>query len=280
VRIKFAHLVFVALLSASSSALAQVETRCFNDDQIINPVDAQGRNAWARKCGYIDTRREAGYNSFGDYVIFANGCHMYPNHPTGTACTFRVPLTESAPCLTFTPALLGTCVVGCYTAREELRFDDRYWPIEDAPQGGVTSVTALTQNATLLRPEFAEQPIQSYVAGDTVEDIFVLETADGHKVEVTSEHPMVNGDGVMVRANTLKVGDTLLRVDGRKVDLTQVSVFRYTGKVWNVKPQSKVKMENVLDVEGLMTGSVRFQNEWAHDYFRLTVREALDVDGL
>ncbi|QRK09699.1 hypothetical protein JQX13_06125 [Archangium violaceum] len=279
-RIMFVRLIVVAAFSISSSAWAQVETRCFQDDQILYPEQAVGRNAWARKCGYINAARETAYNSFGDYVIFASGCHTYPNHTTGTACTFRVPVSEAEPCLSFTPTYLGTCMVGCYTGTEEVRFGEKYWPIAEAPFAGLSTVTALTQNATLARPEFSEQPIRTFVAGDTVEDIFVLETVDGRRVEVTSEHPMVNGDGIMVRARTLKAGDVLLGVDGQKVELSQVSVFRYTGKVWNVQPVSKVKMENVLDVEGLMTGSVRFQNEWSQDYFRLSVREDADVSGL
>jgi hypothetical protein len=279
-RLVFVRLIVVAVVSISSSAWAQVETRCFQDDQILYTAQAMGRNAWARKCGYISAARETANNTFGDYAIFSNGCHTYPNHTTGAACTFRVPIAESDPCLTFTPLYLGTCVVGCYTGKEEVRFGDRYWPIEDAPYANLSTVTALTQNATLTRPEFSEQPIRSFVAGDTEEDIFVLETAEGHRVEVTAEHPMVNGEGVMVRARTLKAGDVLLGINGQKATLSQVSVFRYKGKVWNVRPVSKEKMENVLDVEGLLTGSVRFQNEWSQDYFRLSVREDVDVSGL
>ncbi|MET0403696.1 MAG: hypothetical protein ABW123_14890, partial [Cystobacter sp.] len=144
-RVMFARLVVAAVVSISSSAWAQVETRCFQDDQITIPAQAAGRNAWARKCGYISPQREAANNLFGDYAIFSSGCHTYPNHSTGSACTFRVPVSEGEACLPFIPAYLGTCVVGCYTGKEEVRFGNKYWPIDEAPSASLSTVTALSQ---------------------------------------------------------------------------------------------------------------------------------------
>jgi hypothetical protein len=40
------------------------------------------------------------------------------------------------------------------------------------------------------------------------------------------------------------------------------------------------KTENILVGQGFLTGSVRFQNEWADEVFRLSRRDDLDVSKL
>jgi hypothetical protein len=271
-----ALLLFVGL---SSTASAQLNYRCFQDDQLTTVELGAGRNAWARKCGYANTTQEAYMNSEGEYIVFSQGCYSYPSIPAGSDCKFFVPASEGAACI-YGLAKLGKCYVGCYTPSEQLVFDGEFLGIEDAYQKGKVSVAGLSLDAAPNAIRFDEQPIRTYVVGDTKEDIFLLETSAGHNVQVTSEHPMVNGDGTVVKAKTLKVGDTLLSADGKKVELTRISVFAYEGKVWNVQPASHEKKENILNVEGLLTGSVRFQNEWAQESFRLQLRDDFDTQGL
>ncbi|WP_194869331.1 Hint domain-containing protein [Myxococcus sp. AB025B] len=263
----------------SSTALAQLSTRCFQDDQLVTIDLARGRNAWARKCGLITASREAYLNTENEYQVFTNGCFAYPAVPAGSSCSFHVPADEASACITGLNKL-GTCVAGCTTPTQKVAFDGRMLPIPEAYASGVTTVTALspTSEPGLLR--YGEQTIRSYVAGDTQEDIFALETKEGRRLEVTAEHPMVLGDGTMVKARTLQAGDTLMGADGKPLHLTRVTVFSFKGQVWNVRPESQVKLENVMNAEGFLTGSVRFQNEWAQDDYRLSLRDEVDVGGL
>ncbi|QSQ11379.1 Hint domain-containing protein [Myxococcus landrumensis] len=276
---RLSSLLVLACAMLSTTASAQLSTRCFTDDQLTTPALAQGRNNWAHKCGYITVAKRDFLNSEGEYQVFSGGCFAFASSGPTATCSFFIPADVNAPCIGDL-VKLGTCVTGCYTAREKVAFQGRYWPIEDAYGAGVRTVTALGKDATLVTPTSGEQPIRAFVAGDTVEDVFALETADGRRVEVTAEHPMVTASGEMVKAKTLQKGDVLLGVHGDKVELRDVSVFRYEGKTWNVQPTSHEKIENVLDVEGLLTGSVRFQNEWAEDHFRLSVRDEARVDDL
>lgn len=263
----------------SSTAMAQLSTRCFQDDQLTTSELAKGRNAWARRCGLITATREAYLNGENEYQVFTNGCYSYPAVPGGSTCTFFVPAVESAACI---PNLtkLGTCVAGCVTPSMKVQFAGRMVPVPDAYESGVLTVTALSQDSTAGLLRYGEQPIRSFVAGDTQEDIFTLETQEGRRLEVTAEHPMVLEDGTMVKARTLTAGNVLMGADGAKLHLSRVTVFSFKGKVWNVRPESKEKIENVMNAEGFLTGSVRFQNEWAQDDFRLSLRDDLDVSGL
>lgn len=271
--------VVLACAMLSTTASAQLSTRCFTDDQLTTPVLAQGRNNWAHKCGYINQAKRDFLNSEGEYQVFSGGCFSFASTGPTPTCSFFIPADANAPCLADL-VKLGTCVTGCYTAREKVAFQGGYWPIEDAYLAGVRTVTALDKDATLVSPSTGEQPIRAFVAGDTREDVFALETTDGRRVEVTAEHPMVTASGEMVKAKTLQKGDLLLGVRGEKVELRDITVFRYEGKTWNVQPTSHEKIENVLDVEGLLTGSVRFQNEWAEDHYRLSLRDEARVDDL
>lgn len=273
--------IAVAVFSVclSSTALAQLSTRCFQDDQLVTIELARGRNAWARKCGLITATREAYLNTENEYQVFTNGCFAYPAVPAGSTCSFFVPAEEAAACISGL-SKLGTCVAGCTTPSQKVAFGGRMLPVPEAYASGLTTVTALSPNSEPGFLRYGEQTIRSYVAGDTQEDIFTLETQEGRRLEVTAEHPMVLEDGTMVKARTLKAGDTLLGADGVKLHLNRVTVFNFKGQVWNVRPESKVKLENVMNAEGFLTGSVRFQNEWAQDDYRLSLRDDVDVGGL
>jgi hypothetical protein len=271
-----------AFVGVSSTAMAQHTARCTLDDQLTTTALAQGRNAWARKCGFIKPSWEAALNEEGLYQTFLQGCYSYPTLPGGSVqCTMHVPADESAPCIS-TEVLykLGSCPTGCVTPTQKVSFGGKPMPVPEALASGERTVTALTPSATLLAPTFSEQTIRTYVSGDTVEDVFSLSLANGRLLEVTSEHPLVDGEGNIVKAKSLQAGDTLLSSDGQKVSISSINVFRFKGYVWNVQPVSHDKAENIFDLEGVLTGSLRFQNEWADLQYRLMVREEFDVQGL
>ncbi|MFY0583329.1 Hint domain-containing protein [Cystobacter fuscus] len=276
--------MFVAVFAfagVSSTAMAQHTARCTLDDQLTTTTLAQGRNAWARKCGFITTTKEAYLNSEGEYQIFLEGCYSYPNIPAGSTCTKFVPASETAACIPLAElSKLGTCPTGCVTPGQKVSFGGKSMPVPEALASGERTVTALTPTATLLAPTFSEQTIRTYVSGDTVEDVFSLSLANGRLLEVTSEHPLVDGEGNIVKAKSLQAGDTLLASDGQKVSISSINVFRFKGYVWNVQPVSHDKAENIFDLEGMLTGSLRFQNEWADLNYRLAFREEADVQGL
>lgn len=106
--------VVLACLGVSGVAQAQVALRCTSDDRLTTPALKQGRNAWARKCGYINPNREANLNNFNEYQVFANGCFTQSCAPRGNNCTYFVPASERAPCISGL-VLIGSCTASLET---------------------------------------------------------------------------------------------------------------------------------------------------------------------
>lgn len=259
--------LFAFLTAVPAQANGNLFQRCA-DDQLYTSVQAQGRNAWAKKCGYLSQQYHDMANSVEMYLVFTTG--KFGGNP-------NIPVDATKPCINgLTP--LGLCVKGCYTPNQSLDFSGKEMSIESAYHDpSISTVAALTEEATLSNLQFSEQPIQAFVAGDTTEAIFVLHGDNGATLEVTSEHPMVLSDGSMLVARELVVGDELLDRDGEPVELVTIDLRRYSGTVWNIQPESKSKQENILVAQGFLTGSVRFQNEWADELWRLMRRETIEL---
>jgi len=100
-----------------------------------------------------------------------------------------------------------------------------------------------------------------------------IHTSLGHSLEVTPDHPMVRASGIMAKASDLKVGDTLLEETGQTITIENIQESIRETVAWNVLPQDETRAGNVLVAEGLLTGSARFQNQWANETYRLLLRE-------
>jgi hypothetical protein len=116
----------VLFLGVGGTAQAQISYRCGSDDR-LTPQQAVGRNAWARKCGYISATRETSLNSDGSYQVFANGCFSQPCADRNASCTYFVPASASAPCVA------GLTLVGSCWALESMHPVDRYLALIESP---------------------------------------------------------------------------------------------------------------------------------------------------
>lgn len=254
---------------APQVASADLYTRCAEDQLSI--TQAKGRNAWAKKCGFIDADEQAFYDMKALYVVFNKG--SWTGNPAPV-----IPVDATKPCINGIMAA-GNCKAGCYTPTQELLFGGESMSIERGYQSDQPTLTALTADSTPEALAFGEQAIDSFVAGETQEDIFILHGDGGQHLEVTAHHPMVLMDGALIAADSVVPNDVLLGADGEPVTLVKVEKVSFTGTVWNVQPESTDKRENILVAEGFLTGSVRFQNEWAADVYRLTRRDKIRLPG-
>jgi hypothetical protein len=261
--------ILITIIAILVPTLASAQAaRCINTaDWITNDTDANGRNAWAKKCGYIDSGTLTFLTSARMYITFVYGC---------TDCFYVAPKRETAACI-YGLSNLGFCYTGCYTPEQRVSFGGQYIGIQQAFEEKQSTVTALSLNSTERALSYSEQAIRTYVAGDSEELIYVLKTQDGRQLDVTDTHPMVRGTGEVVKARELKAGDVLLGSDGKQVVLEDVSTYRFKGRVWNLQPVSEEKLENIINAEGLLTGSIRFQNEWGDSAFRLFLRDNLSI---
>lgn len=272
-------LLFIGLSLASAASRADDHGRCgfMANHGVVSKEAARSSNAWGVKCHKITRDYADALDAVQQYVIYVyDGCKLIDTPPK-----------ECDPCdLKFGPgadckiSVAGTCSAGCYPPSEQLQFGDSVMSIENAFRGDVRTVTALTERSTSEMLSYAPQAIQAFVSGETTESLYTLVGEAGQRLRVTAEHPMVSADGSLVRASTLQAGDALLGADGHLIPLAEVNVTPYSGWVWNIKPVSAEKTANILVANGYLTGSSRFQNEWANDAYRLSQRDRLDVSGL
>ncbi|MGK5086625.1 Hint domain-containing protein [Bdellovibrionota bacterium FG-2] len=266
------------LMGALSSTFAGADTakdRCA-DDQLTTVEMALERNLWAAKCGYFGADPEAANNLATTFALTLGVYQVFSGRSAP-----EVPVDRNASCEGKTGfARLGLCYPGCYTPNMQLSFNGKSIGIEDSFNQNEPTVTTLTADSTLGLFEFKESKIEHYIAGMTHEMIFVIETEKGRRLEVTSEHPLVNAIGNIVRAKELEIGAALLDATNSIDLVTSVLQAEYQGKVWNLSPESENKTENVLVVNGLLTGSHRFQAQWASEKYRVLLRLVLDVNGL
>jgi hypothetical protein len=92
-------------------------------------------------------------------------------------------------------------------------------------------------------------------------NIYVLRTQSGGELRVTHEHPVLNGEGRIVQAQTLKVGQELLKADGTPDRIIDIQKTQHFGRVYNISPVSTDPVSNVVVSQGFLVGSSRFQND-------------------
>lgn len=171
----------------------------------------------------------------------------------------------------------GLCVAGCYTPETALQFADGPMGIKDAALASKVDLVTLAPTATLDNLQFITNTVQGYTTDirEGTEKIFTLTMASGGQLHVTSEHPLVTGQGVIRQAQSLHVGDRLVRASGELDPIVSVTVAEVFGKVYNVKPTTVDYTSNIVVAAGYLNGSERFQNEFLSTINSLILRRGL-----
>jgi hypothetical protein len=171
--------------------------------------------------------------------------------------------------------LVALCVSGCYTPDQRLLFKDGYVDIGGAYQEKNMEIMTLAPGSTLDSLSFETTPLQAYTVdiAPSWQDVMDIATLSGKKITVTTNHALIDSEGQMRAAETLKMGESLVQADGTPDPIVQISKRSYFGKVYNVRPKSNGLMKNIVVAEGLLSGSVYYQNEGVknlnRDLFRL-----------
>jgi hypothetical protein len=243
---------------------------------ITDRTDAVGRNEWAQKCGYITTHAMLNImNSEGTYIVFSNG------RAGGGSGDYDVPVRAEKPCNN-NLIKQGFCYTGCYAPSQKMDFFGEVSEISHAYSKNIQEVNALSADSRSddILMNFAPQKIKSYVAGETKEDLIHFTSDLGNQLSVTFDHPLVGISGNIIKAKDLHEGNYLLAADGRLARIISKRIVPFEGKVWNIRPLSQNKRENILIADGILTGSHRFQSQWSDDITRLYFRTEADISGL
>ena len=157
----------------------------------------------------------------------------------------------------------GYCVSSCYLPDQQIAFDGGNEGILDAMNELRTGVTTLTPKSTLDSINTQTDEVASYTHDihEAHQAIFTITTRSGGQLKVTDKHPILEGDGRIVEARSIKVGNRLIKPDGTRDEVVSVAKSDYFGKVYNLKPASTNRVANILIAQGFLVGSSRFQND-------------------
>jgi hypothetical protein len=159
--------------------------------------------------------------------------------------------------------VVAYCEASCYAPDQKLLFSDGEANIVEAMKQGREDLMTLSPDATLDSPALQKNTVYSYTSEirDAEHVIYEINTASGGQLRLTSEHPVINSEGRLVKAESLVEGDELLKADGTPDKVVSVQKTTHFGKVYNVKPVSRDPVSNILVAQGYLVGSARFQND-------------------
>jgi len=173
--------------------------------------------------------------------------------------------------------LAAMCVTGCYTPDQKILFDEGYQTIGSAYRSQKMQIQTLTADSSLEEPRFETHEIQAYTVdvSDALQEVLDIETVGGKKITVTRNHPLLDPVGQMRRAETFIVGESLVSTDGSIDPIRLISGRSYYGKVYNVRIQGQDLKNQIIAAQGVLTGSVHFQNEGVKDLNRQIFRNQI-----
>jgi hypothetical protein len=198
------------------------------------------------------------------YPHFDSGGTMLFPPPALDTCTLHRNTTGTDPILATTPfTVIAYCESSCYTPDQNLRFSTGDVNIVEAFDTLRDDVVTLAGDATIERPTTQVSQVHSYTREirDVEQPIFKLFTASGGSLSVTNEHPLLVSTGRLVKAESVREGDQLLKADGTPDPIVHIERTTFFGKVYNIRPTATELVRNILIAQGFLVGSARFQNE-------------------
>ena len=227
--------------------------------------ETTGVTATYWKWSHTSQRLRPLYVTFESTPVPGSGTQLFP-HPTLADCNLYT--DNSGSVAARWPAansyfVVASCESSCYTPDQKLQFSTGEVSIGDALKAKRDDVVTLSANATLDNLSTQTSKVFSYTTEtrDSEHVIFKLGTASGGTLSVTNEHPMVTSEGRLVQAQRLKIGEELLKADGTPDVITSIEKTTHFGKVYNIKPESREHVANILIAQGYLVGSARFQND-------------------
>jgi hypothetical protein len=220
-------------------------------------IDSVGYR-WARTSDRIRPRPY--YPTFGTSPDINSGIQLYP-HPTLANCQLYSDPYGQNPAYAY--YVNGYCTASCYTPEQKVLFSDGEQVISEAFGQLRTDLVTLGEQSTLDDIQLKPNRTAAYTRElrNAEHKVVEISTASGGFLRVTDEHPVVQGDGRIVQAHTLKVGEELVKADGTRDQITQVNKTTFYGLVYNLRPETTDRVSNVLVAQGFLVGSSVFQND-------------------
>ncbi|SMF34858.1 hypothetical protein [Pseudobacteriovorax antillogorgiicola] len=295
--------VGAALMSSTVSMASQFkkpavnsiyDLRCENDS--LNTATARVRLLWAKNSKIIPLRT---FNKWYYTVVIdedtleskvtLDPLPYYPTFGKWDAAAKKVvggywkPEAHGMPDVVPAPnTWIGSCRASCYTPYQQILTDNGYMEIQDALDSLYPTIATVKLGSTLESVDLEFSDIGKYVISgdDSLHDIVTLVTEDGGEIEVTDNHPLVDGKGYIREAKTFDIGDQLVTEDGLKVSITAIDSKEFYGQVYNYEPKQESLLGNIVVAQGFLNGSARYQSSYKSYLDRELVRTQIDPNLL
>jgi len=251
-----------------SGDLATVNQTFIQNQWRVGPITATKDAANFQKWSGADALALARplYPTFGNNADINVSTQIFPNPNYSLLdCGLYTNAAGTIPANTSVTGFFvnGFCTSSCYTPDEQVSFASGDQPIAKALDGMITGVKTLTADSTIDNFALQTDDVQSYTREihDSTHVIFDIVTKSGGELKVTDKHPVIVDSGRVVEAQSLKVGDKLIKADGARDVIISVTKTSYFGKVYNLKPVSLNHVSNIIVAQGFLVGSSRYQNE-------------------
>ncbi|MBF0361643.1 MAG: hypothetical protein HQK49_11565 [Oligoflexia bacterium] len=261
-----------------------IPERCSEDS--LSAEESIERLHWANRCGYLTAR----YLDFclNDDNGSVRARPMYPSFISSdfSKAWVQAPKNRNSECIipdAFKVVQPIFCISSCYTPDQKILFaSNKNISIIDAYNSNFPTVMVAKDSSTIGNILLEEIPIKFFTkeAIDTNNQIIKFTTESTKTIKVTSNHPLIDGDGYLKEANNFKISDYLLNEHGQKEKIIDISHFNHFGKVYNILPESKNISNHILVAGGLLSGSAYFQNDGVIYLNRKLLRDGGQYDDM
>jgi len=128
--------------------------------------------------------------------------------------------------------------------------------------GQLVPVELLGRGASVLSYGGVRARVRRAVRGPELLPVVAIATADGARLMVTREHPMLTVVGLKP-ARALSIADQLLSASGAPTAVSSLSSRSYDGLVYNFELPGTAEADHLVVAEGLVSGDLYLQEQLA-----------------
>lgn len=230
-----------------------------------NEIDPDAYTAGQARLSYPTYGKISGTNEKGEPIFEVTGWTAPTTPPSGPG---------ASECIIPTPnRFVGICTAGCVVPETEVTLADGSLKIGElyGLNAEIAVPTTNDHGQFVLENIEVKNQIRDIVA--TEQEILVIKTISGGEIRVSPNHPLLNGENLMVKARDLKPGDSLVTSDGHKDLITQLSKEKFYGRLYNLTIKTSDQSKSLFIVNGYISGDKKYQDDDASDFNRRIFRK-------
>ncbi|WP_156338372.1 hypothetical protein [Chondromyces crocatus] len=239
--------------------------------------DEDGLALWTKEDHYKRTRPM--YPIFGTQPSTSSGLPLQPRIHVGQGADCHLYRANGSTSATF--YVNAYCTATPDTSTQGLVIPRESTPLPTTQREATSAPTVLAPGATLhVETGDAEAFLPPSALRDDALVVHEIRTASGRRLQVTSEQPIVQGQGRLVDAQDLDVGDTLLTLDGDEDTIVSIEVVPHQGLVHTVKPTRRDRGSSIVAAQGWFLGTAGQQDEDASYINRVLMSRSIPAEVL